>query len=324
METDFEYVSTRHFDRDAWNNFLKEKSEPTATDEAPPQPLDEPHDPRVDALNTAEAFDEEGRMEYARGRYGAARAMHERAMEIRRQTFGEADPFLTRSFTLLGNLSIIEDRLDEAEWLHTQAYRIATKQYGQYHPAAAVVLHNLGVLARRRGDLAAALCLYEHALMIKQECLGDDHPSVAATMANLGNVSRLQGDLRASLAYYSRAREIYESTEGGVSHGLASTLVGMGRVHIDFGVTESAVFMFERALRIREALHVSPAQLAGCRYLLAVALEVDRPAEACALLVSALREYEIHPCARRQCIEAMHNMLHRLSGKHTSATFHVN
>lgn len=324
METDFEYVSTRHFDRDAWNSFLKEKSEQSVVDEHPAQSFDETPDPRVEALNTAEAFDQHGRMEHSRGRYGAARAMHERAMEIRRGALGEADPLLTRSFTLLGNISLIEDRLDESEWLYTQAYRTANKQYGHHHPATAVVLHNLGVLARRRGDLAAALCLYEHALTIKQECLGEDHPSVAATMANLGNLTRLQGDLRASMAYYGRAREIYEATEGGISHGLASTLVGMGRVHSDFGVTESAIFMFERALRIREALHVSPTQLAGCRYLLAVALGDSRPVEACDLLVSALREYEVNPGARPECIEAMRRTLHRLSGGRAPASSHVN
>ena len=321
MDTDFEYVSTKHFDRDAWNAFLQAKS--VAAEDVAAQPFDAPPVPHSEALNEAEAFDEQGRLECSRGRYSAARAMHERALEIRRGVFGEADPLMARSLTLLGNLSLTEDRLDEAEWLYTQAYRAATKRH-DHHPAAAVVLHNLGVLARRRGDLGAALCLYEHALTIKQDCLGVDHPSVAATMANLGNLKRLQGDLRASMVYYGRAREIYEATEGGVSHGLASTLVGMGRVHLDLGVAESAVFMFERALRIREAMHVSPAQLAGCRYLLAVALGTSRAAEACALLVTALREYEVNPGARSECIEAMRGALLRLSGGPTPTAGYVN
>ena len=315
METDIEYVSTRHFDRDNWHKFLAERSAEPAQAEAAPAPTVDLDDPNAEALVTAEKFDEHGRAEFSRGRYDAARAMHERAMEIRRGICGEKDPKLTRSFTLLGNLSLTEERFEEAEWLYTQAYRTATKRFGDQHPMVAVALHNLGVLARRRGDLAGATKLYEHALAIKCEHFGEFHPSVAATLASLGNLARLQGDLHGSMEHYDRAREIYEATEGCISHGLASTLVGMGRVHLAYGLTESAVFLFERALRIREALIVSPTQLAACRFLLAMSLSDSWPVEARALFVTAIREYEVGFGVRSDCIEAMRRALHRLSGE---------
>jgi tetratricopeptide (TPR) repeat protein len=312
MDTDFEYLSTRHFNREELHTYLH-RATATDVEAAFEEPVSAVAEPFAEEINMAEAFDEHGRAETARGRYAAARAMHERAMEIRRSVHGEADPRLTRSFTLLGNLSLIELRFDEAEWLYDQAHQAAMKQFGAAHPAVAMILHNLGVLARRRGELTTARSLYEQALAIKQSYFGEGHPSVAATLANLGNLARLQGDMRASMGYYGRAREIYEETEGGVCHGLASTLVGMGRVHLELGVHESAIFMLERALRIREALHVSPAQLAGCRYLLAVAMARSRPEEAHALLVLAIREYELSCGARDECIASMRGWLERLS-----------
>lgn len=243
--------------------------------------------------------------ESGRGHLAAARVLHEQAVEIRRERLGEADPKLPQSLTWLGNLALQEDRLDQAAWLHEHALRVLTKLHGPEHPLLAVPLHNLAVVARHRGDLDQAADLYEQSLALKLQHLGWLHPSVAVTLSNLGNLARSSGDLQSAMCYYARARDIFEQTLGGVNPGLAAALVGLGRVHMQYGVHVSAAFMFERAVRIREAIHVSPTQLAGARLLLATALAPTDPDGARDVLGTAIKEYQRAGESRPECAQAM-------------------
>jgi len=303
MNTDFEVQPTTAFDR---THFAKLFAPPEPAAESSAVALD---DPAVAALAQANIFDSHGREEAARGHFNASRVLHERAIEIRRQWLGAADPQMSQSFTWLGTLAIREGRLDEAQWLCEQARTAAEKLRGPAHPRVAAALNNLGVLARMRGDLTRAADYYEQALAIKLDSLGWDHPSVGATLANLGNLARESGDLRTALCYFARAREILEDTEGGTSPTLATVLVGMGRVHLQFGACETARWVLERALRIREAAHVTPSQLAAARLLLGTALLDSHPEDARELVVVALREYETSVQPRQGNITAMEDWL---------------
>jgi len=114
------------------------------------------------------------------------------------------------------------------------------------------------------------------------------------------------------MCYYARARDIFEQTLGGVNAGLAAALIGLGRVHLQYGVHVSAAFMFERAVRIREAIEVSPVQLAGARLLLATALARSNPAEAREVLGTAIKDYQRAGAARPECMQAMRGLAESL------------
>lgn len=257
----------------------------------------------------ADELDAHGRTEAARGAFTMARSLHEKAVELRRQVFGEADPKLVHSLTWLGALSMMQGQVDEASWFFGQAHAIAVKMYGREHLRVAVTLNNLGLIARRQGELDVASDRYEQALAVKLQALGWLHPSVATTLTNLGNLARARGDLQVALSYYARARDIYEKTEGGVSSGLAATLVNMGRVYILQGATESAILALERAVRIREAIDVLPVQLAGARAMLARLLRPQWPVEARQLLRTALRDYEASPHANEEYAASLRRAL---------------
>lgn len=346
MEPDLEYQNTRAFDRDVFNAMFMVKralhdddggveppdgtaelnrncmeawapSPPPAVDPPAPQPEHQPITPP--AVETAEGeqladiLDRRAVDETAHGHLVAARALHEQAVEIRRRVFGEADPRLAQSFTWIGNLALRENRLEEAWWLHEQARRVVEKIHGPEDLRLAIPLHNLGVTARSLGDLVQASDLYDQALAIKLQHLGWMHTSVATTLTNLGNLSRLCGDRKAALCYYARARDIFEKTLGGVNPGLASVLVGIGRVHLEYGAHISAIFMFERAVRIREAIEVTPTQLAGARLLLATALKSSRPAEAREVLQRAIADYARSEAPRTECAHALLALAETLS-----------
>lgn len=282
---------------------------------------EDPHltEDRDDDAVTADLLDQHGRAEAALGHFALARALHERAIAIRRHHFGEADPRRVQSLTFLGTLALRENKLGQAQWLYDQAHAAALKLHGPDHPATAMTLNNLGVLARRRRDPARASDHYEEALARKLAAHGWDHPSVATTLVNLGNLTRATGDYKAAVHYYARACEIFEAHEGELSRGLATALVGMGRVHLSMGITTTAVWMLERALHIREAHHVTPSQLAGVRFLLATAMEFNNPARARDLVVATLASYGSaeHPDPRN--IASMHAWLARFDKKHSAA-----
>lgn len=280
-----------------------------------PQKPEDPH-PTPGDLATADLLDQHGKAEAALGHYALARALHERAIAMRRH-YRDADPRRIQSLTFLATLALREHNLDEAQRLFDQAHAEALQLHGSDHPATARTLNNLGVLARRRRDPIRAADHYEDALAVKLAAHGWDHPSVASTLVNLGNLTRASGDLKAALHYFARACETFESREGPRSRGLATALVGMGRVHLQMGIHTSASFMLERALLIRESLHVTPAQLAGVRFLLATALEYDEPARARELVASGLQSYldaAEHPDPRH--IESMRAWLTRFDRKH--------
>ena len=310
MERNFEYQNTRTFDRDVFNAMFRVHQALSDDDECPdrhpahevpctePAPLsvsgalagdqfsapigDNSQSPAMAMCHEssdgeiAETMDRQALDAAAHDRLSEARRLHEQAVAIRRRLLGDADPWLPQSMTWLGNLAVLEGHLDEAQWLYTQALEIVEKRHGPEHPARATPLHNLAVVARRRGDLDKAADLYDQTLAIKLEHHGWMHPSVASTLTNLGNLAHKTGDLRAAVCYFARAREIFEQTTGSVSPGLAAALIGLGRMHLAFGVHVSAAYMFERALRICEAIGVTPDRLAHVRRLLASALEGTR------------------------------------------------
>lgn len=267
----------------------------------------------------AAELDEHGRAEAERGAYGVARALIEKAVEIRRRLHGERDPKLVRSFSWLGSLALLQGEVEQAEWLYQQAHVAAEHQYGAGHVRTAATLHNLGLVAQRCGQHAEAAQFYERALAIKLQRLGWGHASVAATLTNLGNLARLQEDAHNALQLYAQAREIYERTLGGANPGLATALTGMGRVYLKLGQIDEARFVLERALRIREALQVAPMQLAGSRLLLAQAIRHTEPGQALALVRRALREYEASPDPRSAYLDTLRTWVERLGGQHRAA-----
>jgi tetratricopeptide (TPR) repeat protein len=304
MHTDFEYQPTRAFSRADLPAILPFEEAPP-TDESPGDPSD---NPAARELALADALDVRGRTDSAQGRFRSSRVLHEQAMELRRTHYGEADPRLPWSFTWLGELSFREGYLEEARWLLHQAHQVACKRFGPDDLQFAVTLHNLAVIARQSGDYAEATNLAEQALGIKVERLGWDHPSVAQTLCTLGTLARLCKQRKVALCYFERARRIYESTEGGVTPGLATVLVGMARVHVSLGAKVSARFLLERALQIREAVHVSPAQSAGVRVLLSQVLDDDDPTAAHNLIKTAVTEYERHDCARPELLARLRQL----------------
>lgn len=259
---------------------------------AAPEPNDE-----------AEHLDARARTERAAGRARAARTLHEKAMEVRRRKYGEADPRLPGSFCRLAEIAFEDGRLDEAEWHFRQALEIAERRGDSLE--AAVILNNLGVVALHRGELEAAHGLYEAALTAKVDALGWGHQSVAATLVNLGRIAERSGDELQALAHFAEARAICECGETEADLALAAALLGVGRVQLRRGETVVATRALAAALRIREATPCSPAQLASARFLLAIACADRHPTRARALVQRAIRDYEACDVMRPENLEAM-------------------
>jgi tetratricopeptide (TPR) repeat protein len=267
----------------------------------------------------ANELDEHGRAEADRGAYAMARALIEKAVEIRRRLYGERDPRRTRSLSWLGSLALKQGEIEQAQWLFQQALAAAEQQFGPDHPRTAVIVHYLGLVALKQGELDRASDLYDQALAIKLQHLGWEHTTVAATLTCLGNLAARQQNLVAAQQYYKRAQEIYELTLGATNTGLATALIGLGRVYLQLEQWHDARRVLERALRIREALGVHTLTLVGARVLLAQATRHDDPELAHALVSRALRDYESNPHAQPERVATLRLWVERFEQRRKAA-----
>ncbi len=256
-------------------------------------------------LAKAELFDSCALEESAAGHYREARVMQEKAMVLRRQVHGEADPRLLQSFCSLGVIAFRQGQLDEAAWLFGQVRTIAEGRGLGSTPRMARVLNDLGVVKRHRGNDFEADTLYQSALEIKIRQLGEQHLSVASTLINLARLDERAADLKAARTRFLRAKKIAESCGSAGEPALIAALQGLGRLYLRQTKLDQARLVFERALQIRESKICSPAQLSLARFLLATALESSDPTRARTLVVLALRCHQGSENANAENLEAM-------------------
>ena len=256
-------------------------------------------------LAKAELFDSCALEESATGHYREARVMQEKAMVLRRQVHGEADPRLLQSFSNLGVIAFRQGRLDEATWLFVQVQEIAERRGLKGTPRMARILNDLGVIARNRGDDGEADALYRRALEIKIHQLGKQHLSVASTLINLARLDERAADLEAALARFLRAKEIAESYGSAGEPALIAALQGLGRLYLRQSKLDKARVALEKALRIRSSNVCTPEQISLARFLLATALERTEPTRARALVVLAIRCQQSSENANAENLEAM-------------------
>ncbi len=205
-----------------------------------------------EGLRTAGHLDKLAIVHAARGDYDEAKALHERALALKRATLGEDHLDVATS---LNNLAAVHQSMGawaEAKPLHERALAIREQALGADHPDVAMSLSNLGIVADATGAYATARALHERALAIREQALGPDHPDVAATLANLANVRAALGDRAEAVALFERALAIQERALGPEHPEVANSLSNLALVRAAMGELAEARRLHERALAIRE------------------------------------------------------------------------
>jgi tetratricopeptide (TPR) repeat protein len=128
--------------------------------------------------------------EAALAAYAPARLLCERALAIRKKTFGPDHPGTAASLNNLAQLLQDQGELAAARPRFERALAICEVALGPDHPDTATSLHNLAMLLQVLGELAAARPLFERSLAIRERALGPDHPDKTTVRNNLASLSR--------------------------------------------------------------------------------------------------------------------------------------
>jgi predicted ATPase/class 3 adenylate cyclase len=205
----------------------------------------------------AKALSAAGALAYLQADYGAAKALHEESLAIRRQ-LGDQRGIATS----LSNLGVLAcDLVDfaSARALFEESLAILRQLDDAW--GIAIALGNLGRAANELGDYDTAKSRHEESLAIKRE-LGN-RAGIANTLHSLANVAHAQGELATAKALHLESIEV--ARELGHRPGLSTYLTNLASVVSDQGEFVAAREIYAEGLAILIEL--------GDRRNIAVALE---------------------------------------------------
>lgn len=187
-------------------------------------------------------------VERALGNTEPAKALHERALELRRQG---GDPVLIAES--LNNLANSEADLAQGRALLTEAWQLRRTVLGDDDPLTIQSQANLGTLCLRAGELAAA---GEHLSAAVARCrplgrLGSD--CLAVALRTLAYVRLLDGDVAAAKAAVDEALAIEVGRFGTTHARVGSVLEVRGKIAERRGLWPEALATWREVVRIREA-----------------------------------------------------------------------
>ena len=112
--------------------------------------------------------------------------LHQHALEINRELFGETHPHTADSYQTLGSSQLKIKDLRSALQSHQRALDIRLQLFGVKHEKTADSYHELGDTQWKMNDLTSALQSHQRALDTRLELFGVKHEKTAASYRKLG------------------------------------------------------------------------------------------------------------------------------------------
>ena len=193
-----------------------------------------------------------GRVYRNLGLYDLAAPILEKALNLKRQVYGEDHWEVAAGLHTLAVLYDTQGKYQEAESFFRQSLAIKEKIFGREHPEVARSLNSIAVVCWNQGRYAEAESLFQRSLSIKEKTLGPDDPDVGNTLTNLGVLYHLQSKYAEAEPFFKRALAISEKELGEDHPDVAGSLNNLGSLYEDMGKPEEAEPLYERALAIWE------------------------------------------------------------------------
>ena len=203
-------------------------------------------DGRQTSASRGKALAGAGNLAYDQGDYGAAHALYEQGLEIKRQIGDQQG--IANSLLNLGNVAYSQGDYGEARAFYEQSLEIR-RQIGDQR-GIANSLNNLGNVAHNQDDYGAARAFCEQSLEIRRQ-IGDQQ-GIADSLGNLGNMAYSQGDYGAARAFCEQSLEIRRQI--GDQGGIADSLNNLGNVAYSQGQPERGVRLWGAAAALREQI----------------------------------------------------------------------
>ena len=139
------------------------------------------------------------------GKSPEAEALLNRALSIRQERLGPADPKVAEVIERLGALSFNRGKYAEAEARFREALDIDVKALGEKSAVVAYLMGDIGAALREQGRYSEAQTIVTQSLTLRRALLPPNDLSIAGGLNNLGRI--YLGERR-----YSDAREAFEES----------------------------------------------------------------------------------------------------------------
>ena len=210
----------------------------------------------LEATDTTASFilSKLGFIHFARADYRSAEGAYRRALELRRQAFGENDLHLAQTLANLGKALRGQGRFEEAEFYIGRAVRIRESLQGPSHPDFAAALSSLATIHQAEERFEDAEAEFRRSLAVMEKSYGDTDPRLGNVMNNYAVLLHDLGRYDEAMSLLERVLQVYTVSREPDSLKWAKVYNNMARIHHERGRYELAEPLYLRALQIREKL----------------------------------------------------------------------
>jgi CHAT domain-containing protein/TPR repeat protein len=167
----------------------------------------------------ADAYDGLARFKIKEGEYLEALANARRALEIRKDAFGDNHYLTKRSLRVLGDVYAKLGSYERARVLYDDASQVQVGAEKNQQLEASNLMASRAGLALRDGKKEEALHLMQSCLAIRQAQLGNEHPQTTDALTLLGDVCTALGNYQDARKHYAAALDQLSRRAGNFNKG---------------------------------------------------------------------------------------------------------
>lgn len=205
----------------------------------------------------------------AQGEPEAALASYQAGLEINARVFGSDSMPVANSLSSLGGAYHALGRHGKALDANRRALAIRLRVLGDMHPDVAQNYNNIAIAQKNLGHFDEAQDAYEKAIHILEAGGDDSRFGLGIALNNLGEAARAEGDFDEAISAYQRSLDTLSEVIADDNPLFAHPLTGLGIAYLEGGQLAKARPLLERALKLRQAQKISPADLADTSFGLA-------------------------------------------------------
>ena len=195
-----------------------------------------------------------GKVYTALGLYDQAVPLLEKALETRREVFGENSIEAASSLDRLGEVLKLKAEYSLAKDYFEGALSIRRNHYGSDHVDTARSVFELADLLNRTGDYEHAELFYRQSLDLQRKLHGKNSAEVAQTLEGLALNLYDQGNYDEPIPLMRNAVALRRKLHGGPHPDLAEALNNLGFLLGEIGENEESEDLFREALAMKRTL----------------------------------------------------------------------
>ncbi|MFN0152381.1 MAG: tetratricopeptide repeat protein [bacterium] len=211
-------------------------------------------DAKMDPAQRADLMDTMGMVYRALGLYADAKPLVAKALDLRREVYGETHESVAASLDNLASVAQEEGDLATAETLFCRALESRERILGESHPLTNDSATNLGVLLHQQARYQESEALLRRALAARQAQEPRDDARLAEALSNLASSREEQGDYSEAERLHREALAVKVAVLGEDHPGTATTINNLAFLVENRGEYREAEALYRRAVAIGRAV----------------------------------------------------------------------